>query len=397
MSDSKYEKKAKKTVKKQVKKAVKKNPKGVLIATVAVVLIIAIAVAVLYFGFPEKWDMLMEMISSSQDPDDGRVPLARGDGELQIHFIDVGQGDSILILFPDGKDMLIDCGNSNGGSEYRDSALAYLNTYVTDGQLDYFMLTHSDKDHVSYADEVLAAFKVDTIYMPFILATPTDAEKAAEVEGLPGNLLSKFTDEDTISTGVYADFFIAALSENAEIIFNIGHFFIRDTALTYSLDFYCYSEEDWENTGFGKNENDAEAKNAVSPIGILEYNGKRIVLTGDSNEINEPKFIETIGAEIDCDVLKVGHHGSESSSTDAFLDFIDCEYAVISCNAVGNTHDHPRQDALDRFVERNMDIYRTDLQGTIVLSVDASGALVFHTEKTASATDLKVGADTLAS
>ncbi len=386
--DSKLEKKAKKTVKKQVKKAIKKNPKGAIIAAIAVVLVIAIAVAVLYFGFPEKWDMIMDMISSSGDPNDGRVPLSRGEGELQIHFIDVGQGDCILILFPDGKDMLVDCGNYNGGNTYRDSAISYIKTYVTDGQLDYLMVTHGDSDHVYYVDDVLAEFDVDTIYMPFILAEPEKAEKAEAVNALPKSKLDLFTDEDTLSSGVYADFFIAALSEpDAEIIFNMGHFFIRDEALTYSIDFYAYDQAEWTATDLSE----AKEKNAVSPIGILEYNGKRIVLTGDSNKINEPYFMEMVGSPIDCDVLKVGHHGSASSSKENFLDFIDCEYAVISCNADGNTFDHPRQVVLDRLVADNTVIYRTDLQGTIVLSVDSEGILNFYTDKTASDADLKTG------
>ena len=101
----------------------------------------------------------------------------------------------------------------------------------------------------------------------------------------------------------------------------------------------------------------------------------RIVLTGDSNEINEPTFVERIDGSLDCDVLKVGHHGSETSSTEAFLDAINCEYAVISCNADGNTFYHPRQNTLDRFIADDMTIYRTDNNGNIVLTVDENGEM----------------------
>jgi competence protein ComEC len=308
---------------------------------------------------------------------------------LQIHFIDVGQGDCILILLPDGKEMLIDCANYNNTGAIRERTMTYLNTYVTDGQLDYLMVTHGDSDHIYFVDEVLYTFDVDVIYMPFILAEPENATKAEAVGNLPKEKLDLFTDKDSLTSGVYADFFIAALSEpEAEIKFNIGEFSIETE--TYTLDFYCYAESDWENS----NLNSAEKKNAVSPIGILEYNGKRVVLTGDSNEINEPKFIEKIGGTtLDCDVLKVGHHGSETSSTRVFLDFINCEYAVISCNADGNTFLHPRQNTLDRFKEDNMTLYRTDLHGTIVLVVDGQGNIAFTTEKTATE-DIWVGADT---
>ena len=109
----------------------------------------------------------------------------------------------------------------------------------------------------------------------------------------------------------------------------------------------------------------------------------RIVLTGDSNEINEPTFVERIGGSLDCDVLKVGHHGSETSSTEEFLDAINCEYAVISCNADGNTFYHPRQNTLDRFIADDMTIYRTDNNGNIVLTVDENGEMKFTLEREA--------------
>ena len=381
---------AKKAAKKAVKKAYKKNPKAFVISLVAIVLVVAIAVAVLYFGFPEKWDMVISLIAGGKNPNNAdNSTLQRGDGELQVHFINVGQGDCILILFPDGKEMLIDCANYNDNGEIRTQTLGYLDNYITDGQIDYLMVTHGDSDHIYFMDEVLYAYDVDTIYMPFILAEPSNAEKAAQVTALPKEQLDRFNDEDTISTGVWADFFIAALSEEgATINFNVGNFSIVET--TYRIDFYCYSAEDWEDTHL----NHAEAKNAISPIGILEYNGRRVVLTGDSNEINEPKFIEQFDFSVlDCDVLKVGHHGSATSSTREFLDFINCEYAVISCNASGNTFEHPRQDTLDRFIADDMTIYRTDLHGDIVLTIDGNGNLSFVTDHTPAQSEVEKGAD----
>lgn len=387
---------AKKAAKKAVKKAYKQNPKAFIITAVAIVLIVAIAVAVLYFGFPEKWDMVIGLIVGDIPPagsDGDSHPLQRGDGDLQVHFINVGQGDCILILFPDGKEMLIDCANYNNNSSIQKSTLDYIGRYVTDGQIDYLMVTHGDSDHTYFVDEVLYAYDVDNIYMPFILAEPENEAKAEAVANLPAEKLALFTDDDTLTSGVYADFFIAALSEEgANIMFNMGNFSI--TADTYRIDFYCYTAEDWENTGLG---DDAEAKNAVSPIGILEYNGRRVVLTGDSNEINEPKFIAQFNVDVlDCDVLKVGHHGSETSSTREFLDFVNCEYAIISCNASGNTFEHPRQATLDRFIADNMTIYRTDLHGTILLEIDGDGNMAFTTDYNPPASEVLKGADAVA-
>ena len=357
-------------------------------------LIIVVAAVILYFAAPDVFDDILGAILPDRNDNTGNnTVLVRGDGELQIHFMDVGQGDGILILFPDGRDMLIDCANYNNSSTVRGEILDYMDDYVTDGQLDYLMLTHCDSDHVYFLDEVLEEYQVDNVFMPNVLATH---DKVAEAD-IPQERLALFTDEDTVDTACYADFFIAALTEpDCTVTLNVdadedsNSVVITDgerqsdgtyDGATYMLTFYCPTAEYYEETGFDDRNGykAAEYKNAISPIGVLEYNGFRIVLTGDSNEINEPTFVDRIGGQLDCDVLKVGHHGSETSSTEEFLDAIDCEYAVISCNAAGNTFHHPRQTTLDRFIERNMTVYRTDNNGNIVLTVGET--LTFTVEK----------------
>ena len=353
--------------------------RNLFIFIVAVILVIVVAAVIIYFAAPDVFDKILAAFDDkSQSQGTTDPPLVRGEGELMVHFIDVGQGDCILILFPDGKDMLIDCANYNNSSDYRTETLDYIDDYVTDGQLDYLMLTHCDSDHVYFMDEVLEEYRVSNVFMPNVLATHDEVESANIDEAK----LDMFTDKDTVETACYADFFVGALTEpdcniylnvdpdentNAIVITDDG---VQDpdapdTDATYRLTFYCPTQEYYDESNLGS----AEKKNAISPIGILEYNGFRLVLTGDSNEINEPTFVERVGGNLDCDVLKVGHHGSESSSTEEFLDAIDCEYAVISCNAEGNTFYHPRQTTLDRFVERDMTIYRTDNNGNIVLTV----------------------------
>lgn len=405
--------------------------RNLIIALVAIVLILVIAAVIIYFAAPDLFEEIAgailpdrgEQTSPDDDttPDSGTTPddggggtpptvLAPGDGELQVHFMDVGQGDSILILFPDGKDMLIDCGTTRGGSW--DDVDEYMDNYVTDGQLDYLMLTHCDGDHVYFMDEVLEKYDVDTVFMPNVLAEPSGTQSSdrlqAEIDALDQNKVGMFTDEDTVDSNAYAEFFIAALSEpECEIVLNVdpdedtNSIVITDgtklsdgtyDGATYMLTFYCPTEEYYATTDLSS----AEEKNAISPIGILEYNDVRIVLTGDSNEINEPAFVDRIGGSLDCDVLKVGHHGSETSSTEEFLDAINCEYAVISCNADGNTFSHPRQVTLDRLIADDMTIYRTDNNGNIVLSVDENGEMTFTTEREADQAVNRVGADTAA-
>lgn len=385
--------------------------RNLIIALIVIALIIAIAAVIIYFAAPDLFD---EILGRVKKEDGGAPPtvLAPGDGELQVHFMDVGQGDSILILFPDGKDMLIDCANYNNASAYRTETLAYMDNYVTDGQLDYLMLTHCDGDHVYFMDEVLEKYDVDTVFMPNVLAEPSGTQSSdrlqAEIDALDQNKVGMFTDEDTVDSNAYAEFFIAALSEpECEIVLNVdpdedtNSIVITDgtklsdgtyDGATYMLTFYCPTEEYYATTDLSS----AEEKNAISPIGILEYNDVRIVLTGDSNEINEPTFVDRIGGSLDCDVLKVGHHGSETSSTEEFLDAINCEYAVISCNADGNTFSHPRQVTLDRLIADDMTIYRTDNNGNIVLTVDENGEMKFTLEREADQSVNQVGADTAA-
>ena len=366
-------------VEKAAKKAYKANPKAFVISIVAIVLVIAIATAVVYFAFPDTWDKIVSMIVK----DDQHSGLARGDGELLVHMLDVGQGDCIYIQLPDGKDMVIDCANYNDDKKYEDKTFDYLDTYITDDTVEYLMLTHCDSDHVYFMDELLERYQVEKLFMPNVLAAPgTDTKSKKELQDRIDALdTSRFTDKDTIGTVTYAEFFIAALTEpNCEIVLNVdpdkntNSIIIEET--TYRLVFYCPTQEYYDDS----NLNSAERKNAISPIGILEYNGRRIMLTGDSNELNEPLVVERTG-KIDCDVLKVGHHGSATSTLNPFLDAYTFEYAIISCNTYGNKFNHPRQSTLDRLKAHDIAVYRTDNNGNIVVSVDKDGNIKITTQK----------------
>lgn len=376
---TKSKKQTSSSVEKAAKKAYKANPKAFVISIVAIVLVIAIATAVVYFAFPDTWDKIVSMIVK----DDQHSGLARGDGELLVHMLDVGQGDCIYIQLPDGKDMVIDCANYNDDKKYEDKTFDYLDTYITDDTVEYLMLTHCDSDHVYFMDELLERYQVEKLFMPNVLAAPgTDTKSKKELQDRIDALdTSRFTDKDTIGTVTYAEFFIAALTEpNCEIVLNVdpdkntNSIIIEET--TYRLVFYCPTQEYYDDS----NLNSAERKNAISPIGILEYNGRRIMLTGDSNELNEPLVVERTG-KIDCDVLKVGHHGSATSTLNPFLDAYTFEYAIISCNTYGNKFNHPRQSTLDRLKAHDIAVYRTDNNGNIVVSVDKDGNIKITTQK----------------
>lgn len=371
-------------VEKAAKKAYKANPKAFIISIVAIVLVIAIATAVVYFAFPDTWDSIVATIKGDNNNNGGgSTNLVGGDGELAVHIINVGQGDCIYIKFPDGKDMVIDCANYNDDGEYEKKTFDYLDKYIEDDTVEYLMLTHCDSDHVYFMDELLERYQVEKLFMPNVLAVPgtTSKDKKALQDQIDALDTSRFTDKDTVGTITYAEFFIAALTEpDCEIVLNVdpdantNSLIIEET--TYRLVFYCPTQEYYDDYGL----NTAERKNAISPIGILEYNNRKIMLTGDSNEINEPLVMARTG-KIDCDVLKVGHHGSETSTSNAFLDEYTFEYAIISCNSYGNKFNHPRQATLDRLKSHNIEVYRTDNNGNIVVSVDKDGNLKITTQK----------------
>lgn len=350
------------------KKLHKKNPK-LLIAIVAIVVTAAIIVGALYIVKPEWF----------------RGPMPKS-GQLVVHYIDIGQGDCIYVAFPDGTDMLIDCGSQGGSSKYQTSAISDLKALNPDGKIDRVMATHSDTDHISYLDEVLLEFQVCNVYMPNIRSNNLDKSvkiggRDVKVGDLDASKLKKFTDKDTIDTEKYTEFFIAALSEpNCNITLNIGKYEIRGQDYTFT--FYCLSQEEWDSRSLKTKAGypDATQINAVSPIGILEYAGRRLVFTGDSNESNEKYYCETY-PYVDCDVLKVAHHGSRTSSSKDFLKHVKCEYAVISVGD-GNSYGHPEQETLDRLKTYGIQkIHRTDKCGNVVLTVSHTGEMAFSCEK----------------
>lgn len=350
------------------KKLHKKNPK-LLIAIVAIVVTAAIIVGALYLVKPEWF----------------RGPMPES-GQLVVHYIDVGQGDCIYIAFPDGTDMLIDCGSQGGSSKYQASAINKLKALNPDGKIDRVMATHSDTDHISYLDEVFFEFQVGNVYMPNIRSNNFDKSvkiggRDVKVGNLDAGKRNKFTDKDTIDTERYTEFFIAALSEpNCNITLNIGKYEIKGRDYTFT--FYCLSQKEWDIRSLkGKNgKPDATQINAVSPIGILEYAGRRLVFTGDSNNSNEKYYCETY-PRVDCDVLKVAHHGSSTSSSKNFLQHVACEYAVISVGD-GNSYKHPEQETLDRLKANGIQkIHRTDKCGNVVLTVSHTGEMAFSCEK----------------
>ncbi len=263
---------------------------------------------------------------------------------LEVHFIDVGQGDAIFIRFPDGKDMLIDCG-SGTSVEMRDKFSDYL-IDLNVGVLDYFIVTHPDSDHVNLASIVLNNFEVENIYYNDVY------------DGQP------------LAYRNFVDLSVAEGAELFEIDADGESYYIENTEKDYRMDIYA--------SGYERFSGD----NNMSVVCLLSYGERKILFTGDAEEDAEDYFMGIVGAPTDIDILKIAHHGSDSGTQETFLDFFTPEYAVI-CVGDTNSYDHPSAKVMNRLFNDGIVTYRTNRHGNIVLYMDDSGDFGFFPERNA--------------
>lgn len=354
-----------------------KKQRKLFVALIVIVLIIAIALGVLYAVRPDVFEAIVSMILPEDPPSPQRpsVPelpdntTVTGD-ILSVRILDVGQGDCIYIEFPDGQNMVMDIGSEFGSTapwNVIDGVLREENVE----RIDYLFITHGDYDHVRDAEKLLDNYEVVNLYMPLDeaqdSATWLDLLVAADEE--------TYTDDSGVSRqSVYHE--------------NVGEFAIEGD--NWVMNCYTFDRADYPDC------NDAEAINAVSPICLLEYAGRTIVLTGDSNEMNEEYLLaKGYFDDVDADVLKVAHHGAYTSTTEAFLDAIDAEFAVISTSGTEqNPHEdytHPNPGLMERLrdyadvtpdgdYDGFRDIYITAEVGTVTVLVGENGGLNILTE-----------------
>ncbi len=247
------------------------------------------------------------------------VPVSGG--EVQFHFIDVGQGDAALIRTGKG-DILIDAGTNSSEEELK----AYLDSLgVTD--IEYAVFTHPHEDHIGGADMVLNTYNVKRVVLPDATSTSKtfermmdaiEAEKCEVIEATPDKT---FTVDELTCT------ILAPVSTS-------------------------YTET-----------------NNYSVVIRADYGETSVLFTGDAEVDSEEEMLERylLSGKLDCDLLKAGHHGSDTSSSQPFLDAVTPVYAVISCGA-GNSYGHPVQEILARYEAMKIGIYRTDLEGSIVFT-----------------------------
>ena len=249
---------------------------------------------------------------------------SENNNRFSVHFIDVGQGDCTLVMCDDMA-LLIDAGENGHETE----VLNYLRSMKID-KLDYIIATHQHSDHIGGIPEVLEEYEADNIIMP------------------------RLTKAQTPTNSTYKAFLNALQNSDAKII-------SAKPGLKYSL-----GEAEFEI--LGPVTNDCEDINSMSAVTKITYGESSFLVTGDAEKDEELEIIES-GADIDCDVLRVGHHGSSTSSCADFLKEVTPEICVISCGE-NNDYGHPHDKVVNRLFKYTDEIYRTDICGSIVMTSD---------------------------
>lgn len=250
---------------------------------------------------------------------------------LEVDFLDVGQGDAILIKTPFEQNILIDGGPSSKVLAELGANLAFF-----DKKIDLVVLTHPHSDHVAGLVEVLRRYQVKKVLLTGVTHTAPDYLaflKEIEIQNIPVELAAGLRD------------------------INLGQ------DLTLKL---LYPLENLENQK-------VENLNSTSIVAKLFYKNNTFLLTGDADE---PVEANMLAAKIDlrAQVLKVGHHGSKYSSSEPFLDAVNSQYAVISVGA-NNDFGHPHLRVLDNLQKRKIEILRTDQLGTIRMISDGDNII----------------------
>lgn len=267
-------------------------------------------------------------------PPSGGASSVPDGSTLAVHFIDVGQADSALLVC--GEDtMLIDGGNVADSS----LVVSYLDQQGID-QLDYVVCTHAHEDHVGG------------------LSGPLNTCTASHV-------LSPVTEYDSKAFGDFVKY-TEAQGLEPEIPAPGDTFALGDAQVTVLGPVAEYSET-----------------NNTSIVLRVDFGTTSFLFTGDMETKAEKDLLEQ-GADLSATVLKVGHHGSDTSSSYSFLREVMPEYAVISVGE-NNDYGHPSDDVLSRLRDAGATVYRTDQQGTVVAVSDGT-AVTFTTEKDAAPT-----------
>ncbi len=283
---------------------------------VLLVLALLITSAIVLNTVPGAWSFLSKYLPFLEEPREVTVP----NGEMSVHFLDVGQGDCSLIIMPDGKTMLIDASVKDEGANIAE----YISRNNVN-HIDYFVLTHPHADHIGGAKKVIETFPVGTVVMPDAVSDTATFE----------NLLTAIEDK-----GIKLH--VAALGD----IIRLGNANVTVIAPV----------------------NKTDDMNNMSLVLRLDYGKTAFMFMGDAERPSENDMLNKHSASaFKANVIKLGHHGASTSSSDELLDAVMPEYAVISCGK-DNSYGHPHSETVNRLNKSGIRYFQTDIDGNIVFS-----------------------------
>ncbi|MBQ9939157.1 MAG: MBL fold metallo-hydrolase [Oscillospiraceae bacterium] len=325
----------------QKKQTVQKEQKGGKVGAVGITSVIS---AILFFiAYLMGWvDVSVEGVSGPETEGSGQSTVQKigelddyAEDELRIHIIDVGQGDSIFIQAP-SRNILIDAGEEG----YGPTVMGYLDRLGVDS-VDVIIATHPHSDHIGDMDYVIKNLRrVGVVY------TGEMPESAIPTTRCYENFLNAIIQKD-------ADFKFATIGTSLKLGENS------------SLKFVGPVEP-------------FEEYNNNSLVCRVTFGSQTFLFGGDSSKEAEELLLKK-GTDISCDYMHVAHHGSSSSTTQEYLDAVDPKYATISCGE-DNSYGHPNSSVVERLEKKNVEYYRTDISGNIVVVSDGESINIF-TEK----------------
>jgi beta-lactamase superfamily II metal-dependent hydrolase len=254
----------------------------------------------------------------------GSLTISANSTKLKLHFIAVGQGDSILAQLPNQETMLIDAGDNSSGA----TVTNYLHELRID-KIDYLIGTHPHADHIGGLDDIIQNFTVAKIYLPNV----------------------------THTTQTFRDVLLATKRKNQKIkTAEAGMELLTAKNLKLRIKLLAPLEDDYDDL------------NNYSVVTKLDYANNSFIFTGDAEEKIEDQLVKS-SANLEADLLKLAHHGSSSSSSSSFLQEVNPQSTIISVGA-NNRYNHPADKIINRLKNQQIDIYRTDQQGTIIATSD---------------------------
>ena len=277
--------------------------------------------------------------------------LARADGEMRIHFLDVGQGDCTLLELPDGKVALIDGGDGRESTEV--TVMRYLNALKID-TIDYLIVSHADSDHCGALDKIVEHKTILNAYLP-----ATEPENASEE---------------------YAEFYAQLLEEDCTKQYSERYTVLGSDVESNGYTFAFLYPYPMDADGGLTNETGSD-DNASSSVLWLDYQGVSTLFTGDAPFKTEEilmrddrlSLFDVCNVELsDTEILKVAHHGSADSTSLEFLDYLQVKTAVISCGK-NNVYGHPTEEVKYNLEKAGVTSYRTDENGTVIVTVTSLG------------------------